>query len=812
VSARATSILLGVGIAVAPGQAIDLPLSLTAPAPVGGLTVNLVSDDTNIATVTASVFVPEGTTAPVTLPRVTGVDFGIARISASGAGVAPDAEDVSVTRSFTLTPADAAIAIDGSVLLALTLSAPAPPGGLQFAVSSTPAGIVTVPSSVTVPAGATRVDVEALGVAAGTTTVHVDPADVDDPSHASTSIAVAAGQPMSLVGANVGKDLQERVTGGALGVAAPPGGQPVSITSADPAKVLLSKDANTPGTPSIALVVGAGKTAIPAFYVQALAATGTAEIVARAAGFGDGRATIAFQPSGFTFPSGDPNTLTVGEASADPILPLLPARLHASTFVPEMVQALRAGAVVHVDVTRSDTNVAAVIGSPVALHGAGELFKTSLDTVAPGTADLTIVPPPGFATPATGDTLAVTVLAGVTPATHFVGPTRTYKTLKSLPALHAGDVVEIDSGVYNEALRWLGSGTIMRPILIRGAAGSRPVIDGTGLNVTGQNPHPRALFEFRGNNWAVENLEFRNAHNKATNGSGIRVLNVTNVTVRDSYIHHNDMGIQASGFGELLFERLEVAFNGKKSPYKLAHNIYIGDGDKVVFRYCYVHDAVSGQNVKTRTHYVELLYSYIADSNEGEVVLVDSERTAQPNSNALVMGNVIVSKTVRAGNRNKFVEFGSDTGHPPDGTLSLINNTMVAGNTRIEFLWSTQARSRIEAYNNIFSGSRAIVGISKGGVSGAGNWVQTNAWAPGSFKRTHTASSPGFVSPSTRDFHLLDTASARDGGEAALGYRDGKGIFFNVLPQLEYVEHLTTQPRPSDSLLDIGAFEFSPVP
>ncbi|HWI56058.1 MAG TPA: hypothetical protein VNZ22_02440, partial [Bacillota bacterium] len=143
--------------------------------------------------------------------------------------------------------------------------------------------------------------------------------------------------------------------------------------------------------------------------------------------------------------------------------------------------------------------------------------------------------------------LAWAVLWAATPsalqaATYQVGPTRSYHTVGSLPALKPGDVVEIDAATYNETRRWQDAGTAAAPITIRGVGAVRPVFDATGLAVDGVLPHPRAVFQVEAGYLTLENLEFKNARN-GDNGAGIRITSADNVTVRNCKITACDMGL-----------------------------------------------------------------------------------------------------------------------------------------------------------------------------------------------------------------------------------------------------------------------------
>ena len=232
-------------------------------------------------------------------------------------------------------------------------------------------------------------------------------------------------------------------------------------------------------------------------------------------------------------------------------------------------------------------------------------------------------------------------------ATYQIGPTRSLQTVNGLPQLRPGDVVEIDSGTYKELMRWTSSGTATQPIVIRGVGASAPVFDAEGLRVDGVLPRPRAVFQIEGDFVTVENVEFRNARN-GDNGAGIRITSANNVTVRGCRITQCDMGIMCDNNRNLVIEACEIAFNGTPLYNGYSHNLYLG-GQNATLRFCSIHDALYGQNFKSRGHYTELLYNYIADSQDGEVGLVDAAETRPANSHAVMIGNVIVSKPRQSG-------------------------------------------------------------------------------------------------------------------------------------------------------------------
>ena len=399
-------------------------------------------------------------------------------------------------------------------------------------------------------------------------------------------------------------------------------------------------------------------------------------------------------------------------------------------------------------------------------------------------------------------------LSGVSwAATYEVGPDQAYPTIASVPPLNPGDIVNIHPGTYNEVKKWTATGTATSPITLHGVGTPRPVIDATGQDVSGRNGAPRAAWEIQGNYYLIQNLEFRNARN-GNNGAGIRVLNANATTVRNCKITYCDMGMMSSSNDNLLVEYCEVAYNGTSKYNGYSHNFYLAGGNTIV-RFCYIHDALYGQNFKTRGHYTDLSYNYIADSNEGEVGPVDGTDTAAPTSNMTMIGNLVISKPNRTGNTSKFIDFGQDSGGSHNGTLYLINNTLIAGSPAIGFLRASAADSFIVAVNNVFYGSDTIVQAGyESRVNGNNNWIPSTAANPPGFGSTISGTSPGFVDTLLRDYYLSSASLCRNAGSNSPIYLDGAGVSHSGVPVSEYVRHVNSATRASDCCLDLGAYEY----
>ena len=158
-AATLSSLTLNPTTVVGGAQSSTGTVTLTAPAPAGGAQVALSSSNTNVARVPASVTVAVGATT-ATFAISTSAVSASATVSISVSyGGAARAASLTVTpplpslASLTLNPTSVLGGAQSSTGT-VTLTAPAPAGGAQVALSSNNSA-AQVPSSVTVPAGAT---------------------------------------------------------------------------------------------------------------------------------------------------------------------------------------------------------------------------------------------------------------------------------------------------------------------------------------------------------------------------------------------------------------------------------------------------------------------------------------------------------------------------------------------------------------------------------------------------------------------------------------------------------------------------------
>src|SRR6185312_12064766 len=395
----ATNSLVSLGTipAVSPGQSVSLALSIATNAPAGGVTVNFVSSNPGVATVTSSVFIPQGQRTAATNPQIIGVTIGTTTITATAQNYAPDTRAVNVTVVATFKPTSISVNLATSSTTTLNISAPAQPGGVTFSLTSDDPTKVSVVSSVTIPQGQTSVPVPITGVTDGTNTI----IRANSPGVTEATLAVGVSAKLTagavLSGVNV-----ETTTSVSLPVT-PPTAIAVTVTSNDPTIATLSMSSTVVGTPSITYnnVTAAG--GLPSFYVQGQK-VGTTTLTVSAPGYTSATATITVYPSGFTFATNYTTGFTTTSFSSPTSLYVYPSLLTPGTlnyYTANNVYVSPGLGTISVPVTSSDTSVGTITLSPVVFN-AGDGYKTtSFQPSSAGTATIALgATPAGFTTPA----------------------------------------------------------------------------------------------------------------------------------------------------------------------------------------------------------------------------------------------------------------------------------------------------------------------------------------------------------------------------------------------------------------------------
>lgn len=307
----AADITLGSGLIVAPGSAVPLPVSLTNAAPPGGVTLTLSSSDTSKVKVSPeNVYVPGGSTVPYALPRVSGVSFGSATVSASAYGLIGSSQTVQVSAALS-GPQSQSIQRGSTLNVMFALAWPTP-SAISLSVRSDNPAVASVPSTATIPAGGTTAVIPIAGVAVGTTRVRVSALPDISESTVSVSVFSAGAITLSAVSLTLGQSLPFPVTLGAPSTGA---GTVLLLTSSEPEVVRISPSS---------VFIPAGQTT-PATQPEVTGGNiGAATITVSASGYLTASqqvmvtATITMSPTTLSIPVGGTQLLSMILSSAAP--------------------------------------------------------------------------------------------------------------------------------------------------------------------------------------------------------------------------------------------------------------------------------------------------------------------------------------------------------------------------------------------------------------------------------------------------------------------------------------------------------------
>jgi hypothetical protein len=454
--------------------------------------------------------------------------------------------------------------------------------------------------------------------------------------------------------------------------------------------------------------------------------------------------------------------------------------------------------------------------------------------------------------------LALTVHASA--ATYEVGPGKPLTSIGQVPwaTLQPGDLVLIywRSTPYKEKWVICRQGTAAQPITVRGvpdpSTGARPVIDGNGATTApGLNywSETRGVVKIGGANTppdlmpryiVLEHLEIRSGRPPYSftddsgvvtpypnNAASLYVEKGENITIRNCVFRDSGNGLfvassDAAVSRNILIEGNYIFDNGNVgSGYE--HNSYTA-AIGITFqynRYGPLRSGAGGNGLKDRSAGLVMRYNWVEGGNR-QLDLVDGEdasaiRNDPSYRQTHVYGNLLIENP-GDGNR-QMVHYGGDSNRTRNyrkGTMYFYNNTMVSYRTDRTTLFRLSTNSETaDARNNVFYTTAAGSTVSLLDVSGvlnlSRNWIKPG-WVVsfGSFKGTVNndgtmvqTSSPGFLNESAQEFRLAS-------GSACINA--GGNLNPAVLPThdvvRQYVKHQSSEPRPSDGLFDIGAFEF----
>ena len=381
-------------------------------------------------------------------------------------------------------------------------------------------------------------------------------------------------------------------------------------------------------------------------------------------------------------------------------------------------------------------------------------------------------------------------LHSATAATLEVGPGQQFSRLEEANAkAQAGDVILVHPHAGGRPYDETAVFVRQKNLTFRGVPGAaKPyvAISGQGFDYSGAGSTPRAIVQFnRGtDNCTLQGFELFGAHNSSHNGAGVRINQANHVAIRKCSIHNNDMGIMSNGDGSLAsavdqrIEECRIWRNGDPSEPGYNHNLYLG-GTSVTLRFCEIYHSLTGHNVKSRAHHTRVEYCYVHHSANCEFDLVDAAETARPQSDAVLLGNIIVKDPKCGGNRT-VIHFGQDGGKQHDGPLYLAFNTVVTPFiSPVVELSTVAAKARllgnVVGHHVLMVGGARQAGQKVAGVRDGATMQNIDGesnWFCGDFSASKTALNAAnnhfepvagelFVGPRDGDYRLLPQAARR---------------------------------------------------
>ena len=364
-------------------------ITLSSPAPAGGREVQLSSNNV-AAQVPASVTVLAGQTTAVfaiqtstvnldTVVTITGSSFG-----SSATGSLTVESPIATTISFSPASVVGGVSSTGTI----SLSGPAPSTGLQVALSSNKAS-VTVPATITVPAGATEVTFNALTAAVASNTSATITGTIGART-ATGTLTVTAPQltgltvrPVSVPG---GTSSNGTVT---LSSAAPVGGVTVALSSSSskagvPAMVTIVEGATSAQFTVTTVGVAAPVSAVITGTLNGISATDTLTVTAPTV------VSVTLDPT--TVPGGRTSTGTVNIGYASPVggVVVSLASSNAAASVPASVTV--AEGATKATFTITTVAVSANTSATITATSNGTAANADLTVTAPRVSVITISP------------------------------------------------------------------------------------------------------------------------------------------------------------------------------------------------------------------------------------------------------------------------------------------------------------------------------------------------------------------------------------------------------------------------------------
>lgn len=398
------------------------------------------------------------------------------------------------------------------------------------------------------------------------------------------------------------------------------------------------------------------------------------------------------------------------------------------------------------------------------------------------------------------------------PAKYVVGPGQQYGSLNDVAnVLRPGDVVDVlGDATYRGGIHLGQNGEPDKKIVIRGVIrnGKRPVLRGG-----------RDTIHVEANHVVMEGFEITEGTYRCFFQGG------HDVTLRDSVVHdcpgHGVLAADEKS-GDFTMEFVEVYRAGAEmAGGRYRHPIYVTTDERTFpkstfrMRFCWVHDGLGGNNVKSRAERNEIFYNWIegAKSHELEMVGPDGVDGNLAREDSDVVGNVFVKTSDFYATR-----IGGDGTGETLGRYRFVNNTFITVGDR-SVVRAMDGLESLEFSNNVvfrkgggttpfISDSEAKWVLGHAQISGSNNFFPKGTSVPSTLTGS-IFGEPGFVDLEKLDLHPSATSALKGKGtdRPAPG---AKGPFPSPRfpPEFEPVRGISTpRARKAQKPIAIGAFE-----